>query len=1480
MKESIGVCKLICLLVTLSFAGVSEAAVFKSIQSGTHTHTTINGTQTTSLALTTAVDPGKTYLIFQSSHSSADPGGSMIRGRILDANTLEFESVYDRSSTINIQWYLVEYSSGVKVQRGAVSQSASTTNVTLPTNIAAVNQAFVTWSKTPLGSDSSWSSDDPILGEITSTSNLQFRANQANANHIIWWQVVEYTDAADISVQTITTSMTGSRTNRTVGISSVDTSKSFILSGFRTSGSGNDIDERMISTTFSNSTNVRIRRNGSGDDLTEVVLQVVELNDGTAVQGGETRIRNGDTSATDSISAITPANSIAFGSVQAVGGQNMGRVDYDSNDIVGEGSARLSLNATQLTLNRDRSADDAYIGWFVLDFSAVPIGVPPEISTIGGSCAALATITIVYSEDVEQTSAETIGNYTVTNPSGGLIGINSATRSASNTVTLALAATLNDLTEYTVSISNVQDLDGDTIVAASTDSFSLSCSLNCISDNFAGPGPLSAEWSVGNSSGSFGNPRVVTNGRAQLTNASGNVATVATLLNQFPGADNKIEIEFDYYAYSGTGADGIAVTFSDASIPPVPGSYGGALGYAQRTGGSSGPGFAGGWLGIGIDEFGNFANGNEGKSGGSGFERDSVALRGSGSGNTGYPYLTSTGTLSPGIDQSGSTPNPGHRYKITIDHTMGGSEAWTKVERDSGAGFIEIIPNFDIFAVNPFQAAVPANWVVSFTGSTGGSTNIHEIADLQVCAARPISSYGSPDHYAISHSTPGVTCEGSQVTVTAHDASHNAYNVSSNTDITVTTSPAVSSIISSPATIPAGASSTSFYLNQTSALANIDIDVTDGTATDPDDAGSEDPAISFLDTAFRFYADGDNTDTTPIGTQIAGKPSSTAPGSQALTLRAIRTNTDTGACEAALTGSQSVDIAYECNNPTTCVGSNLLELTGTGPGSTTITRNNNGSALSYAPVNMTFDANGEAPFLFEYSDAGQISLHAQKSVAASSPDPAFTLTGSSNRFITRPFGFDLDFANARAADWLDGGTLDGSAGNSSYALDDSGSAYIASGTNVSMQVTAVNWESADDSNNDGVPDAGSDLTDNAATSNFGQESSSSAVTIGHSLNLPATVYTGALNSSTVTAGGGSSSFTNGVASTTVSWSEVGIIDINASLQNYLADANADISGAAPNVGRFYPDHFDVTANSGSFADACGSFSYIGQSIGYATVPSLDIVAKNAAGGTTQNYTHADFQKLLATNISRAFPAADNSEFGEDASTLMVVTPSVNPGTLSVGASAGELVYDFDANDGYLYDKDGNSEIGPFTSSLTIATTGIADSDGATASALPSVSPAATASGIRYGRWNMLNAFGPETDDLTMPARAEYLNARLGAGGKYVANTADNCSNLSGTVSTSPAGTGTGPITSIAVGSGSSDLSFSNTLSSGDGQFLFSFPGSGNTGSIDVDVDLSALLWLQYDWNGDGSLQDHPGATATFGQYRGHDRIIYWREVAN
>jgi MSHA biogenesis protein MshQ len=276
----------------------------------------------------------------------------------------------------------------------------------------------------------------------------------------------------------------------------------------------------------------------------------------------------------------------------------------------------------------------------------------------------------------------------------------------------------------------------------------------CVCDNFnrtnLNPSPIfGQDWITSISDSTGIQPSIVNSNYLRLTNNTGNNAKAATVPSAFPAAGNYISVEFLHYAYNGSGADGIAVTLSDYNVPAVPGAYGGSLGYAQQTAIN---GFAGGWIGVALDEYGNYQNPTEGRLGGPGFLVDSVGVRGSGSGTTGYRWLQGTAAnLAPGIDNAGSTARaPGYRYQIVVDARNAGAttpQTLVTVNRDTtGGGYAALIPQFDAFAravtLGFTQAPVPANWQISFTGSTGGSTNIHEIGSLRICAQTVVPPSG------------------------------------------------------------------------------------------------------------------------------------------------------------------------------------------------------------------------------------------------------------------------------------------------------------------------------------------------------------------------------------------------------------------------------------------------------------------------------------------------------------------------------------------------------------------------------------------------------------------------------------------------------------------------------------------------------------------------------------------------------------------
>lgn len=262
-----------------------------TVQTGTAV-STANGTLT--VPIPTTVDMTRSFLMFSSRHNSNRPVGSMLRGRIATPTTLEFVRVTDEGTPvpITITWSVVEFSTGVVVQRGSVNQSSTVINVPI-TAVASLNQAFVTWSKTPAIGDNDWSQDDPILGDLTTTTNLQFRVETANANHVIWWQVIEFTNPADIFVQRGTSSLTGgggggSSVNVTLP-TPVDTTKTFVLVGFRTNGTGSNVGRRMLRARLMNTTTINIDRSiATGSErITEIAWQAVQLNNSVVQHGSE-----------------------------------------------------------------------------------------------------------------------------------------------------------------------------------------------------------------------------------------------------------------------------------------------------------------------------------------------------------------------------------------------------------------------------------------------------------------------------------------------------------------------------------------------------------------------------------------------------------------------------------------------------------------------------------------------------------------------------------------------------------------------------------------------------------------------------------------------------------------------------------------------------------------------------------------------------------------------------------------------------------------------------------------------------------------------------------------------------------------------------------------------------------------------------------------------------------------------------------------
>lgn len=942
----------------------------------------------------------------------------------------------------------------------------------------------------------------------------------------------------------------------------------------------------------------------------------------------------------------------------------------------------------------------------------------------------------------------------------------------------------------------------------------VSSPLTCLTDDF-NRSLLGSDWVSSRFSGGF-TPSIDSK-RLLLTQDQTNQSTATTLQRWFPAENNLVVIEFDHYAWSsswfGDGADGIALVFSDATVTPQAGSFGGSLGYAQRDNGDSG--FAGGWIGIALDEYGNFSNPTEGRIGGNGFVPNSVSVRGSGDNQNGYRFITGTGELNPTIDERWSNkPQPGYRYRITID-ARSGSAAYVSVERrtTNNGSFATLIAPVDV-ATAAGQSAIPQNLWLSLTGSTGGSSNYHAIDNLQVCA-RTINPVGPlVHHFEMSYGSAALTCSPTDVTIRA--CANASCSQLLTDDVSVTLSPS-GWVGGNTQTITGGVST--FQLWHTTAE-TVALEVvtslparqayTQNTCSIDGGALTANCSLTVADAGFIV----------DVADFIAGKGTTTAQ------LTAVKSSDTSQSCVPAFANvTRSVNFKSTYINPDNSARVVSWPLSVDGTALPT-----DGSTQT---VDITFDATGSASLAVNYSDAGMMQLDA---VYNGSGDDAGLVLAGNTQFVSAPAGFCVK------------------TGGECTASDKANcTAFTSAGTPFNLTVQAVGWQA----------DGDTDLCNgNTPTPSF----TANALQLSAEKVSPA----GGVNGVVTPAQFDQQMAVNNLNTVAVKESEVGVFNFRVHpSQSYLGVTLPD--GLSQPTGRFYPHHFAAAVvNSGELSAFCSAstpFAYSGQDLPWLVAPRLSLTALNADGAVTQNYTEAGYQRLSSGGVSVDVPNTDNVAQGIDNAALPV-TASAADGSLSVGG-AGVLLYDFNATGTVNYDKSVNARIVPFTPSLTYTLTQVTDSDnvGLNVTSL-NILPAAPFE-LRYGRLWLESGYGPETMDLALNLRAEYFNNEA-TGNRFVLNSDDSCWQYD-----SPANItlGTSGLTEVTGQSG--------TLVTGEGMAAIQLrapvnvAGTPDTG--ETTLQYASPLWLHDDFDGDGTLEDH-SATATFGVYRGHDRIIYWREV--
>jgi len=724
-----------------------------------------------------------------------------------------------------------------------------------------------------------------------------------------------------------------------------------------------------------------------------------------------------------------------------------------------------------------------------------------------------------------------------------------------------------------------------------------------------------------------------------------------------------------------------------------------------------------------------------------------------------------------------------------------------------------------------------------------------------------------PDHYAISDAGTAVNCQPSPVTITAVTAAQAPLATTDTITVSTSTGHGDWSLTTGGGTFTPGPSNsgTATYTYVTGDDGTVTLSLRDtypetviinvagGGVTQQSGTAlaSQQPPLTFVASGFRI-TNGANVGAI-IGTQVAGKSPT-----QSLALQAIRTDTTTGACTAVFASGATVNVslAYQCNNPLSCVAGQTLGITNNGT-TTNIASNPASGVTTYTAVPLKFStANAEAPFSLNYSDVGQITLDAHYNIPLGSGLGSGNVMNGSSQFVVQPYNFTL--SNIKCTTYGAGtcATSLPAPGNNPGAAGASGAAFIPAGQPFSATVTATNFL--------GAP-----------TPNYGQEISPPGVTLAANLAAPAGGDAAALNNPAAFGG-----FSNGAATgTSFNWPEVGIVTLTPSVTSYLGSGT--VTGTTSgNVGRFIPNSFAVAENTPVFGTGCsaGSFSYLGQPLTYTVAPVMTVTALALGGATTRNYTGSFLKLTNASLTGRTYtPTPASPTLNLSGLPATTVDPTI------VDLGNGQSTLTFSAGSGLMFNR--GAAIVPFNANIALSIN-VIDTDGVSAS-----NPATFGSGTGisfstsatqyYGRLALRDAVGSELLDLPVSLTTQYyLNTTQG----FTTNTADSCTaapaiafsnyqlNLvSGETCVRDTGkpgvSGVGCAAPAAAG-----LQYRPTAVGGNFNLILAAPGAGNAGAVTVTA--TAPAWLQYSW---GSTLN-PLGMATFGVFPGPTSRVHQREV--
>lgn len=676
------------------------------------------------------------------------------------------------------------------------------------------------------------------------------------------------------------------------------------------------------------------------------------------------------------------------------------------------------------------------------------------------------------------------------------------------------------------------------------------------------------------------------------------------------------------------------------------------------------------------------------------------------------------------------------------------------------------------------------------------------------------------DHLLIEHDGTALTCEPETITVRAcANASCSAEYTSS--DVSISLTPVSGWAGGNNQTVIGGNSA--FTLAHTTAEP-VTLGITSSSPSPTNTVQCLNTSTSANDCTLTYYDSG----------FIYNVPDLTSCATSAnITVSAVRLDNTSQACLPTFQNTtKTINFWSTYSSPAS--GANQVVLNN-GTANTTIATSSPGTGVS-----LNFNASGQASITATYNDAGQLSLNSNYTSGT------LTMSGSDS-FISVPSRLYVYSDDANAACASNGATC---------------SVITKAGSSFNLKVRAA-------------------CADNTVTPNFVLNN----IALAHTNTAPAVAQgtLGVASFNMVSADNGDHT----ISTQTVS--EVGVFTFTATSPAYLSAPGP--SGTSTYIGRFTPDHFCVSnanltnrTDSNTQASCTDSFSYLDEDFTDTfTLTAQRNGATCSDGTSTSNYS-ASFSKFNTTALLSGDDTSNANETGLlnfaalDSTSSTNLSPRINFNTASSTSSGQFTSGSLNVTSIMNIARSGSAPGYTAETAFTSTDIGIKpiDTDSITLSSTNLTIGGATYfnvgnTALYFGRLYADNTFGTEQEGLPMWAEPQYCNAQSGGVcNDWKTKADDTCSLFTVTAPTDTiigetSGGGNGYWVSGINYSASSGITYAADSNNHKAGWLVWYTAGGTGGTYTIPFVTHPYLITE-----DGS--------ASFGLYRGDDRIIYWREI--